>query len=364
MSQAFPNPLQSLPTHQGVIVVDGGLGTLLQDHLDSSSPLAKAMWNASLIVTHPSIIQDAHLQYLEAGAQIITTATYQLSETSIARAVELATAEATPLPADPPITPVGLMTVAIKAAIDAREMYYARHPEAGTRVIAISMGSTGAQLGGGREYSGDYPGWSEERVASSWKSRLAQVREAAAILGLSDFCLAIETVPSLSETRAIAQALTEPAHVHSGIWSILSLVGSKLGESSTGEPLPDLFSLLHPIPHLAAMGINCSPISIALHPLLSSPSFPYSPALFCCPNGMVWDVQGCRWLEEPEEGNPQAGSDGAYTGPERWAAHLVRQVRSGSGPSPPLLLLGGCCMTTPAHITALSRALSPISHIV
>ncbi|KAI9227978.1 MAG: Homocysteine S-methyltransferase [Piptocephalis tieghemiana] len=358
MPQDSPNPLSSLSPHQGVIVVDGGLGTLLQDHLDPSSPLAKAMWNASLIISHPNTIQDAHLQYLEAGAQIITTATYQLSQTSISRALELAATDNSTLPSPdhPLLTEVSLMTIAIKAAMDARDTYYTRHPGCGPRVIAISMGSTGAQLGGGREYSGDYPGWSEDQVYLSWSSRLANVRQATSHLGLSDFCIAIETVPSLSETRAIAKALAHPSHVNSGLWSILSLVGSKAGEASTGEPLSDLFSLLDPIPHLAAMGINCSPISVALHPLLSS-SFSYSPDLFCCPNGMVWDVQGARWLEEPEEGNPQAASDGAYTGPERWAAHLARQIRLASSP-PPRLLLGGCCMTTPAHISALSHALS------
>ena len=56
---------------QGAVVLDGGMGTLLQDlGLDDGG--SGELWN----VERPGAIRDAHRSYAEAGAQILTTNTF------------------------------------------------------------------------------------------------------------------------------------------------------------------------------------------------------------------------------------------------------------------------------------------------
>ena len=53
------------------VLVDGGMGTLLQDRgLDDGG--AGELWN----VDHPDVIRDCHRAYAAAGARILTTNTF------------------------------------------------------------------------------------------------------------------------------------------------------------------------------------------------------------------------------------------------------------------------------------------------
>jgi homocysteine S-methyltransferase len=59
-----------------IIVLDGGLAT----HLETlGADLNHFLWSAKLLIENPKLIQQAHRDYLEAGADIITTASYQAS---------------------------------------------------------------------------------------------------------------------------------------------------------------------------------------------------------------------------------------------------------------------------------------------
>ena len=59
------------------IVIDGGLATQLEAQgCDITNPL----WSASMIQSDPLQIVDAHRRYLDAGAQIIISASYQTTD--------------------------------------------------------------------------------------------------------------------------------------------------------------------------------------------------------------------------------------------------------------------------------------------
>ena len=56
------------------LLIDGGLS----NHLEKQGhDLNNKLWSAKLIESDPEAIIKAHLAYLEAGAQCITTASYQ-----------------------------------------------------------------------------------------------------------------------------------------------------------------------------------------------------------------------------------------------------------------------------------------------
>jgi len=65
------NRLRKLLGTDGPVLVDGGMGTLLQDRgLEDGG--AGELWNAD----RPEVIRAAHVAYAEAGAQVLTTNTF------------------------------------------------------------------------------------------------------------------------------------------------------------------------------------------------------------------------------------------------------------------------------------------------
>ena len=58
------------------LVLDGGLSNVLED---LGCDLNQALWSAGMLLSDPESIVQAHLQYLRAGADIVTTASYQAS---------------------------------------------------------------------------------------------------------------------------------------------------------------------------------------------------------------------------------------------------------------------------------------------
>ncbi len=77
-----------------ILIIDGAMGTMIQQHkLDESKYRGESFktWhkeikgnNDILVITQPAIIQDIHLQYLQAGADIIETNTFNAQKISLA----------------------------------------------------------------------------------------------------------------------------------------------------------------------------------------------------------------------------------------------------------------------------------------
>ena len=68
-----------------ILVLDGGLGTLVQAHrLSESDYGGYAGCNDYLVVSRPDVIESIHTAYLEAGADIISTDTFNANPVSLA----------------------------------------------------------------------------------------------------------------------------------------------------------------------------------------------------------------------------------------------------------------------------------------
>ena len=59
-----------------VTKIDGGLSTALENN---GNKLTTSLWTGELIRTAPSEITKAHLDFINAGSQVIITSSYQLS---------------------------------------------------------------------------------------------------------------------------------------------------------------------------------------------------------------------------------------------------------------------------------------------
>jgi homocysteine S-methyltransferase len=63
-------------TFDDVLVLDGGLATTLEE---AGADLSDELWSARLLLDDPSAIVEVHRAFLDAGADVIITASYQAS---------------------------------------------------------------------------------------------------------------------------------------------------------------------------------------------------------------------------------------------------------------------------------------------
>ena len=146
---------------------------------DISGPL----WSAHVLEDAPAKVVAVHRAYLEAGADILLTASYQVSRRGYAE-VGLS-----PDRADAALLRSVELACAARAEFPARRV-----------LVAASLGPYGAALHNGAEYRGDYD--------CSYAELVQFHRERIAVLAESDAdLLAFETLPSLAEARAIGEAL-------------------------------------------------------------------------------------------------------------------------------------------------------------
>jgi homocysteine S-methyltransferase len=67
---------QLVDDNEGLMILDGGLGSAVTEIVPT---LDKKLWSGGLVIDDPSTISQLHKKFLSAGADIITTASYQLS---------------------------------------------------------------------------------------------------------------------------------------------------------------------------------------------------------------------------------------------------------------------------------------------
>jgi homocysteine S-methyltransferase len=283
-----------------VAVLDGGLATELEARgCDLDDPL----WSAKALIEQPEAIVAVHSDYLAAGADIITTATYQATFEGLARRG---------LDRDAART---LMTRAVELAERARNAE--RRDDA---AIAVSIGSYGAFLADGSEYTGDY-GLSVEELVAFHEPRLA-------LLAPLGDVVACETIPCLDEAKALAICLRR---VEAPAWVSFSCRdGASLCH---GEPLRDAVRAVADVARVRAVGINCTPPRFARDLVAAA----------------------CEVCDTPAIAYPNSGEhyDGAWGGdalsPEGFAELAETWVEAGAR------IVGGCCRTTPEHIRRIAE---------
>ncbi len=285
------------------MVIDGGLATELEAR---GHDLRDALWSARILADQPDEIRAVHDSYLDAGARVIVTASYQVSREGFAAAGR--TAEA----ADD----------ALRSAIDiARQAAESRGA-----LVAASVGPYGAILHDGSEYRGRY-GVTHERLVDFHGERLAVIAAAGPDI------LAIETIPDLEEVLALVEVLAD----FPGVPAWLTLSCSDGDRTSAGQPVEDLIDIVSAAPRIHAVGVNCTAPE-HVESLLGRMSVAGATALVAYPNsGRAW--------------SPQAGwsGEGAEVGTD-----LVARWRAVPG----VALIGGCCGVGPDAIAAIAASLN------
>ncbi len=290
-------------------VLDGGMATELERRgCDITGPL----WSAHVLDTAPEKIAEVHLDYLRAGADCISTVSYQVSAVGFA---ELGR------PAADAAKALRKSVVIAEGACD-EYLRESRRPV----FIAASLGPYGAALHNGAEFHGRYSISFDELVAFH-AERLAVISGTAADL------VALETIPSLEEARAIATALTGFPRISAWV----SFACKDASHVAHGEPLAECALLLESVPQVVAVGINCTAPHL-IGPLIAEAKAATAKAIFVYPNsGELWDAENRRWYGSSNVAEFADQARGWYAA----GAYAV----------------GGCCRTTPAHIRAVREVL-------
>ena len=211
-------------------VLDGGMATELEKlGCDLSGPL----WSAHVLREEPAKVEAVHDSYLEAGADCILTASYQVSVEAYAE-IGLSAEDAA----------AGLRD-AVRLAENSRARFALR--SARKAPIAASLGPYGAALHNGAEYHGNY-GISPEELIGFHARRIAVLAATNADL------IAFETVPSLEEARAIAAALEGFPEIAAWV-SFTCRDGERVAH---GELISECAGFLDAVPQIVAVGINCT----------------------------------------------------------------------------------------------------------
>ena len=293
---------------RGLRVLDGGMASELEFR---GARIDGPLWSAHVLEDAPDRVVAVHRAYLEAGAEILLTASYQVSRMGY-REFGLDRTRAD-----------GALLKAVKLARMASAEFAERRV-----VVAASLGPYGAALHNGAEYHGNYAvGFAElvefhrERIEV-----LAQAGQDAPDL------LGFETLPSREEAEAIGQALA--CWPDLAAWFCFTCKDEQ--HVAHGERLADCAAEVAQFPQTVAIGVNCT--RPALIPALIGElrKAEDKPVIVYPNSGEGWDEEARCW-----NGTGDPASFGHSS--QQWFAAGAQ-------------IVGGCCRTRPDHIRLVAEA--------
>ncbi|MGF1846441.1 methionine synthase [Vibrio lentus] len=316
---------------QRILLIDGGMGTMIQDYkLEEQDYRGErfADWHSDLkgnndllVLTQPKLIKGIHTEYLEAGADILETNTF--NATTIAMAdydMESLSEE--------------INYAAAKLAREAADEWTAKTPEK-PRFVAGVLGPTNRTCSlspdvndpGYRNVSFD-----ELVVAYSESTR-------ALIKGGSDLIL-IETIFDTLNAKACSFAV-ESVFEEMDITLPVMISGTitdASGRTLSGQTTEAFYNALRHVKPIS-FGLNCALGPDELREYV----------------GEMSRISECNVSAHPNAGLPNAFGEYDLS-PEDMAEHVKEWAESGF-----LNLIGGCCGTTPEHIRQMAEAVEGVA---
>jgi homocysteine S-methyltransferase len=308
------NPFEKAIASGSPVILDGGLATELERR---GYDIGTKLWSAKLLQSHPEAIIDVNRAFLEAGAQCVTSASYQASREGFLT-LGLSADEAD-----------ALILHSVNLAKTARRQHLDAYPETQPRpFVAASIGPWGAMQSDGSEYTGCYA-VDETALSDFHRRRLVLLDQSGADV------LACETIPNLLEAQVLCALLRS---VDTPAW--VSFCCRDEHHISDGTPLREAAGLFRDHPRVLALGINCC----APHLL---------PALI---PEIIAAAPGKAIIVYPNSGETYEVGNNSWSGSARLdecADDAVRWSEAGA------TLIGGCCRTGPEHIAAMRLPLLP-----
>lgn len=319
--------------NERVVIIDGAMGTMIQRHhlteLDYRGNRFKD-WhidlkgnNDLLSLTQPQIIQQIHLDYLEAGADIIETNTFNAQRVSMAD--------------------YGMQDycyeINVAAARIAREAIDTFcNTQANARKKCFVAGAIGP-MNRTLSLSPDVnnPGYRAvtfDEVADAYFEQVSGLADGGVDLFL------VETIFDTLNAKAAIYAIQKYNDLHNRALPIMisGTITDASGRTLSGQTLEAFYiSLQHAQP--LSIGLNCALGGAEMRPYLEELS----------------KLASCYVSAYPNAGLPNAM--GAYDETPAQTAQIIADfARNGW-----INIVGGCCGTTPQHIAAIAAATQGIA---
>jgi 5-methyltetrahydrofolate--homocysteine methyltransferase len=317
---------------QRILILDGAMGTMVQQYklqeddyrgdLFASHPIHLKNNNDILCLTRPEIIKQIHGEYLEAGADIIETNTF--NATSISQqdfGLEPYVAE--------------INRVAARLAREAVDEVMVKDPTR-KRYVAGAIGPLSRTLSISRDVND--PGKREvtwDQVKNGYQEQIAALMEGGVDL------LLVETTFDTLNLKAALFAIEEYFEKLGYRVPVMAsgTITDASGRTLTGQTTEAFWISISHAP-LLSVGLNCALGPKELRPYIEELARIAPIYVSCYPNaGLPDPLSPTGFPETPETLAPQL---------REWAELGW------------LNIVGGCCGTTPAHISAIAQVVKDL----
>ena len=316
--------IQSLLTER-ILVIDGAMGTMIQKHKLSEEdyrgerfkdyPHSLQGNNDLLVLTQPDLILDIHRAFLEAGADILETNTFN------ANSISMQDYHMSELVRE-------LNTAAAQLALQAAKEYTSQNPDR-PRFVAGSIGPTNktASLSPDVNNPG-YRAVSFDDLVDCYRDQVEALLDAGVHL------LLVETVFDTLNCKAALYAINEVKEERNSDIPVMvsGTITDNSGRTLSGQT-PEAFWVSVSHGNLLSVGFNCALGAEQMRPFIQELS------------NAAWIPVSCY----PNAGLPNEFGEYDDT-PEHMSAVIGSWCKDGL-----LNIVGGCCGTTPDHIRAIAQ---------
>ncbi|MGO8670736.1 MAG: methionine synthase [Capsulimonadaceae bacterium] len=318
--------------NQRILIIDGAMGTTIQRYglVESDyrgnrfedHPRDLKGFNELLCITQPQIIEEIHLRFLEAGADIIETNTFNANRISAADyGMESLVPE--------------LNAAAVRAARQAVDRAVAVDPSR-VCLIAGAVGPTNKQLSIAVKV--DDPAYREMRFdqfVDAYTEQVTSLVEAGVDLLL---CETVFDTLVLKAALFAIQQYNERGGRRVPVM-VSGTITDRSGRTLSGQTVEAFWNSVSHI-DLLSVGLNCALGPQEMRPYIEELSAIAPVYISCYPNaGLPNPLLPTGFPETPETMAPQL---------REWALNGW------------LNIVGGCCGSTPEHIAAIARAVEGI----
>ena len=314
-----------------IMVLDGAMGTMIQRYKLTESdcrgeefalhPIKLEGNNDMLTLTRPDVISEIHRLYLEAGADIIETCSFNSQRVSQS---EYGT--------DHLVDRLNRAAVRIaRAEADRMTLLTPEKP----RFVAGSVGPTGKTLSQSADV--DNPASREIDFDTLMAAYIEQIEP---LVDEGVDLLLVETVfDTLNAKAALMAAETVFERLSKRVPLMLSItIADAAGRTLTGQTLEAVVASVAHF-NLLSIGLNCSFGAEQMEPFLRELS----------------NISSCYISAYPNAGLPDAMGRYSQT-PIKMASDIARFAARGI-----VNIVGGCCGSTPEHIAEIAAAVESIA---
>jgi len=319
--------------NQRILVLDGAMGTMIQRYKPSESDYRGQQFlnwhkdvkgnNDLLSLTRPDIIKNIHLEYLEAGADIIETNTF--SSTSIAMSdydMEAYVKE--------------LNIASASLAFEATQEYNKINPNK-PRFVAGAIGPLNRTLSLSPDVND--PGFRSvtwDQVVNAYYEQIEALVEGGVHI------LLVETVFDTLNAKAAIYAIAQFCRKNGNLQIPIMISGTIVdmsGRTLSGQTTEAFWTSLSHTKNLLSIGLNCSLGADQMREYIRSLS----------------KVASCYTSLYPNAGLPNA-----FGGYDETASQMSAVIEDYAKVGF-VNIVGGCCGTTPEHIKTISQCVSALN---